>query len=143
MDCVESKEYQLIQIMTHEHHINSTLLQTFKNSTKCFQSGKPYKNITALNIRENEKKKGCMGNSHVAWVKKWIRNSPMDGGSLETLREKLKLQQWELRIRNSVQTALGKILKELKVNADYVKNMRKQPNIRMSHLGKRWVHHNI
>jgi hypothetical protein len=31
MECVESKEDALPQIVTSQHHINSTLLQTVKN----------------------------------------------------------------------------------------------------------------
>jgi hypothetical protein len=39
MECVESKEDPLIQIVrTHQHHTNSTLLQKVKNFKKCFQS---------------------------------------------------------------------------------------------------------
>jgi hypothetical protein len=36
------------------------------------------------------------------------KNSPTDSWSLETVREKQKIQQWQLRMRHSAQTALRK-----------------------------------
>jgi hypothetical protein len=53
MECVESKEDPLIQIVrTHQHYTNSTLIQTVGYLKKYFQSGtKQIKSIKAQNVR--------------------------------------------------------------------------------------------
>jgi hypothetical protein len=62
MGYVGNKENPLIQIVrTHQHHTNSTPLQTVKSFKKHFQSEtkKNKKDIIAQNIKY---KKGCMDN---------------------------------------------------------------------------------
>jgi len=62
---VESKEDPLIQIVrTHQHHTNSTLLQTVKNFKKYYQS--VTKKIKSVTDQNTKMRKGCMDNFHVA-----------------------------------------------------------------------------
>jgi hypothetical protein len=67
MEFVESEKDPFIRIVrTHQHHTNSTLLQTFKDFMKSFQSQtKGVKNIIVQNMKR-VRRKGRMGNSHVA-----------------------------------------------------------------------------
>jgi len=59
MECVESKEDPLIQIVgTHHHHTNSTLLQTVKNVKKPFRSETKQIKHNSSKHKNNGKKKG-------------------------------------------------------------------------------------
>jgi hypothetical protein len=66
MEYISTKD-PLIQIVrTHQHHTNSTLLQTDKNVNKSFQSGMKKIKNNSSECKRKKKRKECMDNSHVA-----------------------------------------------------------------------------
>jgi hypothetical protein len=68
MEYVDGKEKSQVKFFrTNRYHAKSSRLQTLKNFKKCLQGEKEQiKNTIAQNIKENRKKKRCIGNSHRA-----------------------------------------------------------------------------
>jgi hypothetical protein len=105
------------------------LLQTANKFKKSFWSEtKQIKHIVTQNVKGKYEGERMHGQFPLSLDENWcIRNTPTDDWNLETLREKQKVQLWQLRIRQSAQTILREKFwkKKFKVDASYVKNMKK------------------
>jgi hypothetical protein len=79
MECVESKEAPLIQMVrTHQHHTNSVLVETVKNFENSFQSGSKHINHTIKEKWEDRRMNGQFPrNLDAKFVDK--EQSPTDG----------------------------------------------------------------
>jgi hypothetical protein len=88
-----------------------------------------FRGIILQNLLEKSGEKGRMTVSAYFKRKIWrIRSSPTHIRSLELWREKQKVRQWQLRIRQPVQTVLRETFwkNKFRVNADCLRNMRKR-----------------